>query len=346
MFGVSGSVKRALGRAGLLTTGGGGRLDDGDVALYAQRARARLGTRVDAHNRQLQLYQWSRLETQLAPRLRADLGLRADLFRFAVTDRLAGGADELPHGSGTRWRGILSPRLNLAFDAAGQLQLFANVGTGFHSNDARDVVLGAGDNGLPRAVSGELGVRHSWHRGTFGAALWRLDLQSETVFVGDVGTTEASGRTRRLGVDVEVRQQLAPAIWFDGDFNLARGRFRDEPRGADRIPLAPTRTATAGLTSRFATSESGIRVRHIGSRAAIEDNSVRAFGATIWELFGAWQFGAFRVTGTVDNLFNAAWNEAQFATTSRLRYEPAPTTELHYSPGSPRSFGVGIEWHF
>ena len=60
-------------------------------------------------------------------------------------------------------------------------------------------------------------------------------------------------------------------------------------------------------------------MRHIGSRAATEDNSVRANGSTIWELFGGWQIGAFRLTGTVDNLFNATWNEAQFATTSRLR---------------------------
>ena len=346
MLGASGSLKRELGRAGFLTFGSGVRLDDGDVGLYSQSARTRLGTRVDVHNRQLHLYQWSRFETELRSRLRADVSLRADAFRFAVSDRIPTSNAGTPHASGTRWQGILSPRLNVAFDAAERMQLFANVGTGFHSNDARDVVTRAGDNVLPRAVSGELGVRRSWNRGTFGAALWWLDLQSETVFVGDEGTTEASGRTRRVGVDLEVRQHLASSLWFDADLNLARGRFRDEPRGADRIPLAPTRTATAGLTYRLPTTESGFRVRHIGARAAIEDNSVRALGSTISELFGAWQVGAFQVTGTVDNLFNASWNEAQFATTSRLRHEPAPTTELHYTPGSPRAFSLGIEWRF
>ena len=133
-------------------------------------------------------------------------------------------------------------------------------------------------------------------------------------------------------------------LWFDGDLNLARGRFRDEPRSANLIPLAPTRTATAGLTLRDAAMDGGIRVRHIGSRAASEDNSVRAIGSTTWELFGAWNAGPVRVFGAIDNLFNATWNEAQFATTSRLLNEPAPVTELHYTPGAPRGISLGVEW--
>jgi hypothetical protein len=52
---------------------------------------------------------------------------------------------------------------------------------------------------------------------------WWLDLESEPVFVGDEGTTESSGRTRRVGVDVELRQQIFQKLWFDGDLNLAPG---------------------------------------------------------------------------------------------------------------------------
>ncbi|MBX9783114.1 MAG: hypothetical protein K2X48_07460 [Chitinophagaceae bacterium] len=37
----------------------------------------------------------------------------------------------------------------------------------------------------------------------------------------------------------------------------------------------------------------------------------------------------------VENLFNTKWNEAQFETTSRLKDEPAPVTELHFTPGVP-----------
>ena len=348
MLGAFGSIEqpiRFIGRDGFLSVGAGTRTDDGDIALHAQLARTRLDTRVDVHNQQSHLYQWTRYETSLTSRLRADIGLRGDLFRFSVTDRITGG--DLPHGSGIRWQGILSPRVNVAFDATATTQLFANAGTGFHSNDARDVVLASpGQTVLPRAVSAELGARRTWTGGTLAVAAWWLDLESETVFVGDEGTTESSGRTRRIGVDLELRHQLMSNVWFDGDVNLARGRFRDDPVGANLIPLAPTRTATAGLTLRDTPVEGGIRVRHIGSRAAIEDNSVRASGSTTWELFVAWTTGPLRVVGTIDNLLNAHWNEAQFATTSRLRGEAAPVTELHYTPGAPRRISAGVEWRF
>ena len=137
-----------------------------------------------------------------------------------------------------------------------------------------------------------------------------------------------------------------PNVWVDGDLNLARGRFRDEPVGSNLIPLAPTRTATTGLTLRDLPVEGGIRVRHIASRAAIEDNSVRASGSTTWELFFAWKTGPLRVVATFDNLLNARWNEAQFATTSRLRGEAVPVPELHYTPGEPRRLSAGVEWRF
>jgi hypothetical protein len=52
------------------------------------------------------------------------------------------------------------------------------------------------------------------------------------------------------------------------------------------------------------------------------------------------------VFGTVDNLFNARWNEAQFATTSQLRGERMPVTELHYTPGAPRGISIGFDWRF
>jgi hypothetical protein len=37
----------------------------------------------------------------------------------------------------------------------------------------------------------------------------------------------------------------------------------------------------------------------------------------------------------IENAFNTKWNEAQFATTSRLRNETSPVTELNFTPGTP-----------
>ena len=351
MYGRSGAT---LGRSSRWSIGLGARADIGDIALHHQRERTRLDQRVGVVSRQGHLYDWARYEVSLTPRVRLDAGIRVDAFRFDVSDRLAASANpELPRPAGTRWRAIVSPKLNLAFDASARTTLFANAGTGFHSNDGRDVVLaGASDRVVPRAVSGEIGTRHTWSRGSAAVAFWALDLESELVYVGDEGVTEPSGRTRRIGADVELRARVLPWLWADADVNLARGRFLDEPRGANRIPLAPTVTSTAGLTVRdiqrgvLSRFDGGLRMRHIGSRAAIEDNSVRARGSTVWEVFGGWGIGPARAFLAIENLFDVEWNEAQFATTSRLRGESAQVTELHFTPGAPRSVQVGIEYRF
>ena len=36
-----------------------------------------------------------------------------------------------------------------------------------------------------------------------------------------------------------------------------------------------------------------------------------------------------------ENMLNIKWNEAQFATESRLQNEPNPVEELHFTPGTP-----------
>ena len=91
---------------------------------------------------------------------------------------------------------------------------------------------------------------------------------------------------------------------------------------------------------------SGLRYRNIGSRAADQAGSIVARGYTIVELFGTWQIARVQLVVTVDNLLSTVWNEAQFATSSRLRGEPAPVTELNFTPGAPRTVQVGLDYRF
>jgi len=49
----------------------------------------------------------------------------------------------------------------------------------------------------------------------------------------------------------------------------------------------------------------------------------------------------------VENVFNVKWNEAQFATTSRLQGEPnGGITDLNFTPGSPIGVTAGLRWIF
>jgi outer membrane receptor protein involved in Fe transport len=333
---------------GRTTIGVGGRSDWTDVGLNRSVGREVREAQVDARVSEQHGFTWVKQDLRVAPRIRLQLGLRADLFRFDVLDRLEGTESDLDHVSGTRTEGIVSPKANLAIEVSHSTSVFANLGAGFHSNDARGVIQAApGASVLPRAIGAELGGRYVWAGGSFAVAAWALDLESELTYVGDAGTTEPAGGTRRIGLDLEGRVQLDQWLWADADLNLSRGRFRDEPAGANLVALAPTVTSTGGLTVQgIGDFRGGIRYRHIGDRSADARDAIRALGSTLAEIFASYRVGGVRLMLAVDNLCNVDWNEAQFATTSRLRDEPTEVTELHFTPGSRRSVQLGAEYRF
>ena len=262
------------------TMGGGLRADNAAVSLWKSPDRQRLASLVEADVVERNLFLWTQEEIVLTPHLQLVLGLRGDYFTFNVDDHLEGHSADLPHASGFAQASILSPKASLVYSPIHSLDLFANFGTGFHSNDARNNVIdvraaqirramqrdgrseadvaaelaewnidpGHLEEGtLPRAVGAETGLRtRLFDRLSLGAALWWMDLESEFVFVGDAGTTEASGETRRVGLDLEARLQLCSWLWADTDLNFSRGEAVDEPDGADKIPLAPP--TSGGLT--------------------------------------------------------------------------------------------------
>ncbi len=363
------------------TLGGGFRADDIAVQLWQSPDRLRAATLVDAAIAERNLYLWGQQEWTFNPFVRLQLGLRADYFTFNVDDHLEGRPAALPHASGYAQDLIVSPKASLVVSPLSTLDLFASAGTGFHSNDARDVVLGGrinrlaaqyrrealpedeiarrladqnldpaqeGATTLPRAVGAEVGARvQPIRRLRLSTALWLLDLESEFVYVGDGGFTEPSGRSRRYGLDVEARLSLLPWLSTDADLNLSRGVLRDEPEGANQIPLAPRLTATGGLTARHPSGFSGsLRLTHVGSRPADETGSITAEGYTLVNVFASRRFGALTLSAALENLFDVAWNEAQFATESRLRGEATAVNELHFTPGRPRNLRLGIAYAF
>ncbi len=344
--------------------------------------RVRQQLNVDADITERNLFLWLEEELVLSPLLRVQLGLRGDYFTFDVEDHLEFASDaELPHASGYVQKSILSPKFNLVFSPSASTDFYLNAGSSFHSNDARDVVISQkmsemeralrrrglseaeiaaelaarhfdpeqrGIETLPRAIGAELGMRtHLSKRVVIGVAAWWLQLDEELVFVGDEGTTEVSGKSRRVGLDLEGRLQLLPWLWADADINLSRGQFVDEPAGADDIPLAPRLTSTGGVTAIHpAGFEASLRYRHVGDRPANEFDTVAAEGYSLVNLSLGYRFGRMKVFANIENLLNTEWNEAQFDTESRLRNETEPVSEIHFTPGNPRNVQVGVSVGF
>jgi outer membrane receptor protein involved in Fe transport len=177
------------------------------------------------------------------------------------------------------------------------------------------------------------------------AVIWGLELDNELVFVGDDGTTENKGASRRIGFDLGVRATLNDWLFFDADVNVSKGRLLEKRFGAilptdNLIPLAPNLTSTGGLTTHFPCKnggkiESSLRYRLIGERAANEANTVRASGYNVVDFTAFYKKSRFNVGFTVENLLNTKWNEAQFDTESRLQGEKESVSELHFTAGTP-----------
>jgi outer membrane receptor protein involved in Fe transport len=179
------------------------------------------------------------------------------------------------------------------------------------------------------------------------AALWALHLQEELVYVGDEGTTENAGRTRRYGADLALRYQLTRSLFADVDLNYNHGRLVGVAEGENFIPLAPRFTSTGGLTLKRPGGFSGsLRYRHLDSRPANEDGSIEARGYFLLDGVVSYTRPRFQLGATAENLTNVQWNEAQFATDSRLRNEPASVDELHFTPGTPFFFKVNASVFF
>lgn len=150
----------------------------------------------------------------LSDRLRSVLGARYDYYDFDVSDRVglnANGIDLRPNiGSATDDLPSLKGSLVYTFDE--EWEGYVSAGQGFHSNDARGTTIRVDPSDgtsvesvdpLVRSFGYEVGVRgFISDRINTSLALWTLELDSELLFVGDAGNTEASRASRRDGLEV------------------------------------------------------------------------------------------------------------------------------------------------
>src|SRR5262249_41994156 len=132
------------------------------------------------------------------------------------------------------------------------LDVYLNWGHGFHSNDVRGVFAAPSVTSLTRAVGEEIGTRaRLWDRLDLAAAGWLLDLDHETTWNGDDGTTEVSEATRRYGLELEGRYEFAPWLAADGAVTFTHSQFAAAGcENGGGLAFAPKQTWTGGLSAR------------------------------------------------------------------------------------------------
>jgi hypothetical protein len=291
------------------------------------------------------------LESSWTPRLRTVLGLRGDVYWFDVDSSIAA-------NSGSRSDGIVSPKLTVAWRRWPWGEIYLNGGLGFHSNDARGTTISvdpvSGDpvaavDPLVRSRAAEAGFRLQPHSALSSTvALWWLELDSELLYVGDAGGTEASDGSRRIGVELTNFVRPWRSLTADLDLSFSRARFFDVPAGEDRIPGALESVITAGVAWEPSDGWHGaLRVRHLGEYPLIEDDSVRARSTTLWNASAGYTTHGVRFALQVLNLFDSDDADIQYYYPSRLPAEGAAGVEdVHFHPVEPRQFRAGVRWGF
>jgi outer membrane receptor protein involved in Fe transport len=365
--------------------GGGHRSDNINAQLWHSPDRNRMDVFTNDDIVERNFFAWAEQEYLFSSKFRLIAGVRHDYFSFDKYDNVGNALDTinngLPHTSGVSQKSVFSPKLSLIIKPFKNTDVYLNFGRGFHSNDARDIVIGQkvnelvkiwkekgytsqeiatmlnsynfdiaqyNSNAIPQATGAELGFRFKFfNKLHIGIASWYLHLAEEYVYVGDGGTTELSNATQRVGLDFDTRYSPYTWLWFDADVCYSNGIILDVAKSENKIPLAPKLTASGGISvSHKSGFDATLRLRHVGSRPANEDNSVVALGYTIFNSSISYQWKKLKFSVNLENILNSDWNEAQFSTETRLNGEENSVEELCFTPGNPRNIQFGIAYAF
>ena len=321
------------------------------VGLYSTVERVRQSTVREDKVREASIGLYGENTVQWLPWLRSVAGVRYDAYRFKVDSSVEG-------NSGAAQDHVMSPKLSLILGPWRRTEFFVNYGKGFHSNDARGTTqtrLPDGEAAMPvtplvPSKGMELGARTEWLPGLQSSlALWRLDLASELLFVGDAGETQPSRASRRHGIEWNNHYIAAPWLLFDLDLAAARSRYTQNDPAGNFIPGSIDKVASFGVTVTDQGPWSGaFQLRYFGPRPLIEDNSVRSASTTLAYARLAYQLNRkTRIALDVFNLLNKRASDIDYYYASRLPGEAADgVNDRHFHPVEPRSVRLSLSYAF
>jgi len=332
--------------------GAGGRLDDIDrVALLRTVNRRQIGTVRDDRVREGSIGVFLANEFRFNDRWRSYVGVRRDQYDFDVDSAL-------PANSGNAGAGITSYKASVAYQPSEPLELYASYGTGFHSNDARGTTItvdpASGDpvdkvDPLVGSKGAELGARlHFTDRLQGTLALWTLKLDSELLFVGDAGNTEASRPSQRDGIE-------AGLYWFPNQHYTAnleasytRSRFTDDDPAGHEVPGSIPLVVGAGVTAHY---DSGwlasAQLKHFGRYPLIEDDSVESNGSTLLNLRVGREWNRLGMYLDVLNALDSDEHDIDYFYASRLPGEPAEgVDDIHFHVFPSRTLRLSLRYTF
>ena len=284
--------------------------------------------------------------------LRTEFGLRFDAFDFDVES-------DVPANSGRTSDSITGPKATVILGPWADTEYFLSAGRGFHSNDARGTTIRVDPTDgvtpvervdpLVPATGAEAGFRTAAVPGlqVYGA-LWRLDLDSELLFVGDGGVTEPSRASRRYGVELGAFWSPLDGLIVDADYARSHARYTQSDPAGEYIPGAVETVVSVGLAvNREDGWFGGARLRYLGSAPLVEDDRVRSDASLLVNVEAGYRFNAhWSGVLAVFNLFDADDDDISYYYESRLPGEAAPVADVHFHPVEPRTVRATLMLHF
>jgi hypothetical protein len=296
-------------------------------------------------------------QQQWTPRVRTVLGLRYDQFDFEVNALAAADPTTLAANSGSADDGIFTGAFSLMYALNDNHELYASIGNGFHSNDARgttirrDPVSGetvAPVDPLVSTLGSELGWRVFFtDRLNATVALWQLDIDSELLFVGDAGNTEDTGvGSERQGIELTSYYQLNDQIGLDLEYSWTDAAFEHPVEGSDAIPGALDSVLAAGIHYQ----PSDALFAHLRLRSFDDfplDGGVQAEGSTMVNLRLGYEVSAnFNVMLDLLNLTDSDDHDVEYFYESQLASEAEPVADRHFHIFEPRAARLYLDYRF
>ena len=329
------------------------------VNLYATQSRRILSTMRSDRVVETSNAFFAQTAIHLSKQLRFTAGLRGDQYTFDVKDLRA-------ENSGIVKAGIVSPKFTLAYEPNAKVELYADYGQGFHSNDARGIAervdpgTGAttdpgtgqivrGATPLVRAQGAEFGARFapsSKLRTT--VSLWNLLLGSELIFQGDAGTTTPGRPSHRRGLEFANYWSPTPELTFDFDYSTSSSKFTNFDPVGQLVPGSVRDVLTFGVSAEKAKSFGGIRMRYFGPRPLVEDGTAASNPTTTLYLeAGIKPMKNMRIGLDVFNLLDTKASDIDYYYNSSIPSDPASTKPGYMGTCPIATCGAGVaDVHF
>lgn len=350
VYGLYGKTRFDLGEAVTLTLGGDIRVDDVSELQLNQTRDRQLLTRVrDDGVRWSSLGTYAQFDLQLSEKLRTSIGLRHDYFDYDV--------DSIPLNTGSGDNSNLVASVSLAYQPSDSVELYANWGQGYHSNDVRgatntvDPVDGsavAPVDVFADQEGAELGARFETGNGIVATltGFW-LKSDSELLFVGDAGNTEPSDGSTRKGVEFGVFWSPQTHWALDVTGAVVNSKFTGVPSALNEIPNTFGEVFSAGITYADPKGlEFSARARHFGDAPIVEDGSVEQQSSTIVNAGIGYAFKRWKVGVDLLNVFDSRDSDIAYLFDSRLATETEAVEDVHFHPVLPRTLRAHLRFHF